>query len=80
MQIFSQNGPERTKKPAFRKLSDWRTTHLVAELVPVMPLAPPSHLTLRYPRRHGQPCAGHPDMKSAALQSIGITGTRPVMT
>ncbi|MBO1907352.1 hypothetical protein J4G37_20855 [Microvirga sp. 3-52] len=23
---------------------------------------------------------GHPDRKSAALRSIGITGTRPVMT
>jgi hypothetical protein len=32
------------------------------------------------PRRYGRACPGHPDTKSAALQSIVITGTRPVMT
>jgi hypothetical protein len=32
------------------------------------------------PERHGRPCAGHLDRKSAVLQAIGFTGTRPVRT
>ncbi|MFL5020813.1 MAG: hypothetical protein ACJ8DW_00980, partial [Microvirga sp.] len=30
--------------------------------------------------RYGRPCPGHPDRTSAALQTIGITGTRPAMS
>jgi hypothetical protein len=30
--------------------------------------------------RHGRARPGHPDWKGAALQSIGITRTSPVMT
>jgi hypothetical protein len=29
---------------------------------------------------HGRARPGHPDRTSAALETIGITGTRPVMT
>jgi hypothetical protein len=59
---------------------------VMAGLVPAIPIAWSAELlfigitALDTLSRHGRACPGHPDQTSAALQSIGITGTGPVMT